>query len=109
MGKCKKTTTPDEMVDEELLSLGVNYVDHTKDIPKDGAFYPVPDQMEEKVLKYWKKCRTKDIAMAGCGLAAADSLLIYMCMTGKIELVYGLVFLAAASAFFGGRLHRACV
>lgn len=109
MRKYEKPTTPDEMVDEELLGLGVNYVDRTKDIPGDGAFYPVPDQMEEKVLKHWKKCRAKAIAMAGCGLAVADGLLIYMCMTGKIELVYGLVFLAAASAFFGGRLHRACV
>lgn len=109
MGKYEKTTTPDEMVDEELRGLGVKFQDHTKDVPKGEAFFPVPDQMKEKVLEYWKKCRAKAIAMAGCGLVAADGLLIYMCMTGKIELAYGLVFLAAASAFFGGRLHRACV
>ena len=45
-----------------------------------------------------------DVIGALGGLLSADVLLIFMCLAGKIELLYGLVFLAGASAFFGYRM-----
>jgi hypothetical protein len=96
MGKYERAVTMDEMVDEDLQELGVRFTDRTKEIPRDASY--------QKVRK-----RKKNDAPKLAALAAADGLLIYMCMAGKIELIYGLVFLAAASAFFGGRVNRACV
>lgn len=109
MGKYERATIHDELVDDELQGLGVKFKDHTEEIPRDAEFAPVGDTGEAVMMKYWRRCRAKNIAAAGCSLAATDGLLIYMCMAGKIELIYGLVFLAAASAFFGGRLKRASV
>lgn len=36
-----------------------------------------------------------------CGLVIGDGLLMFMILADKIDLAYGLVFLAAASAIFG--------
>lgn len=110
MTKYEKATTQDEVVDAELQGLGVKFRDRTQEKPEDAGFIQIgAKRLNEEALKRVRRYRVRLVATAGCGLAAADGLLIYMCMTGKIELIYGLVFLAAASAFFGGRVHRACV
>lgn len=38
---------------------------------------------------------------AVAGLVLGDALLVYMIMGGKIDTLFGVLFLAAASAFFG--------
>lgn len=107
MGKYEKIT-PDELVDEELLGLGVKFEDHTKEIPADAECEALEDVLTDaEILKHNRRCRAREILTAASGLVAADGLMIYMCMAGKIELLYGLVFLAAASAFFGGRVKYA--
>lgn len=105
MSEIKKSTIPDEMVDEELQSVGVKFKDLTREHPE--AECDPAEEAPEKVRSVSMGIGRALTAL--CGLVAADGLLIFMCTAHKIELIYGLVFLAAASAFFGGKVSRACM
>ena len=94
----------EELMDEELLKLGVRFTDRTKEIPENAEFEPMEDDAETPSVSF---SRVGRVASRLSTLVAADSLLMFMCMAEKIELAYGLVFLAAASAFFGARVSNA--
>lgn len=101
MGKYERTPAPqDELMDEELLALGVKFTDRTREIPEDAEYTAVIPAKNRNLGR---------VLGSVCGLMAADSMLIFMCLADKIELGYGLVFLAAASAILGGRASRACL
>lgn len=99
MGKYERTPAPqDELMDEELLALGVKFTDRTREIQEDAEYTSVIPAKNRNLSRVLGNV---------CGLMAADSILIFMCLADKIELGYGLVFLAAASAFFGARVNNA--
>lgn len=106
MGKYEKNPGPqDEWMDEELLALGIPFTDRTCETSENAA----DEETTQTDAAAPEKPRKLGRMMGRlCELAAADSLLIFMCLAGKIELSYGLVFLAAASAILGGRVSRAC-
>jgi hypothetical protein len=105
MGKYEKNPAPqDEWMDEELLALGVPFTDRTGETPEnatDEETTRTDAAAPAKPRKLGRMMRNL------CGLVAADGLLIFMCLADKIELSYGLVFLAAASAILGGRVNHA--
>lgn len=100
MAEIKKNEAHEEEIfDQELKELmGDRYVDATV-APVQEAEEPC----EEIRANPWATCKA-----AAC-LIAADALLMFMCLTGKIELAYGLAFLAVASAFFGAKVNDARV
>lgn len=100
----KQPPKHEELMDEELLKLGVRFTDRTKEIPENAEFEPMEDYTETPSVSY---SRVGRVASRLSVLVAADSLLMFMCLAEKIELAYGLVFLAAASAFFGARVSNA--
>ena len=105
MGKYEKNPTPqDEWMDEELLALGVPFTDRTGEIQENANTGDTAESVSAVSKTPGKLPRMMG---ALCGLAATDSLLIFMCLADKIELSYGLVFLAAASAILGGRVSHA--
>lgn len=105
MGKYERTPVPqDELMDEELLALGVKFTDRTGEVPEDTES---DEYAEEAAVKPEKPRKLGRMMSSFCSLVAADSLLIFMCLANKIELGYGLVFLAAASAILGGRVNHA--
>lgn len=112
MSKIEKSQLPaqDELMDEELLKLGVRYTDLTR--PQDGTEVPVADYDPAEEEHLGTKVRNgkaaKVLARIG-SLVAADALLMFMCLADKIELAYGLAFLAAASAFLGAKVNNARV
>ena len=102
MGKYEKNhPAEDEMVDKELQDLGVRFTDRTKE--KAEAEEPKQEKAQNQQGNFRAKLGNY------ATLVAADALMIYMCLTGKIELEYGLVALAAASAFLGGKVQNARV
>lgn len=112
MSEIKKNPIQDEWVDEELQGLGVKFTDRTaeaKEVARaeaeEAAEYDV--LTDEEIIRHNRRCRAVQVLTSASSLVAADGLLIFMCLQDKIELVYGLVFLAAASAFFGGRVKYA--
>ena len=110
MSKIEKKQLPaqEELMDEELLKLGVRYTDLTQ--PQEEAEFPVAehDMAEDEYLGAKATVGKAAKVLANLGsLVAADALLMFMCMADKIELVYGLAFLAAASAFLGARVNNA--
>lgn len=96
----RKPADPDGMVDKELVGLGINFTDLTEGIPVDTEYEPVTVRKPRK-----KKNTLPNMA----ALVATDGLLIFMCLADKIELGYGLVALAAASAILGARVRHATV
>lgn len=93
MSEIKKEVPDKEIFDQELKDLlGDHYVDATVE--------PVPEAVEPEKKADW--CRLK----ASACLLGADALLMFMCLADKIELAYGLVFLAAASAFLGAKVNN---
>ncbi len=104
MVELKKNEDPNEAHNEEIFDqelknlMGDHYVDATVEPMKEAD---VTNEAPE--ASPW--AMYKD---AGC-LVAADALLIFMCLADKIELAYGLVFLAAASAFLGAKVSNARV
>lgn len=96
----RKPADPDGLMDEELLGLGVRYEDRTA----EDAGYAATAPAAEAARKTGKQ---KHNLPAMAALVAADGLLIFMCLADKIELGYGLVALAWASAYLGGRANRA--
>lgn len=112
MGKYERTPAPqDELMDEELLALGVKFTDQTQ-VEKKLREIPVtvvdPAAGDVQIVKA-KPGKIGRAVINWSSLLAADSMLIFMCLADKIELGYGLVFLAAASAILGGRASRACL
>ncbi|MBR2422586.1 MAG: hypothetical protein IKB09_09620 [Oscillospiraceae bacterium] len=110
MGKYERTPAPqDELMDEELLALGVKFTDQTqlekklREIPVT-AYNPTAEDVQIVKEKPGKIGRA---LINWSSLVVADALLMFMCLADKIELGYGLVFLAAASAILGGRASRA--
>lgn len=94
----RKPTDPDGMVDQALVDVGVKFTDRTDETAaKDAEYEAVPH----------RRVRKKSVLPNVAALVAADGLLIFMCLADKVELSYGLVFLAAASAILGGRVNRA--
>lgn len=109
-----KKSTHDEWVDKELQSVGVKFTDRTAEAEE----VPVADieavaendvLTNEEIIRHNRRCRALHVMTSACSLVAADALLMFMCLAGKIELAYGLVFLAAASAFFGAKVNDARV
>ncbi len=101
-------TEREELVDEELVKMGVRYTDWTKlkkvpEVPAED-YEPAEEEYLDAKVKVGKA--TKVLASLG-SLVATDALLMFMCMADKIDLPYGLVALAAASAFLGGRVKNA--
>lgn len=109
MSEIKKNSVPDEWMDEELQGLGVKFIDRTQEAEEvpagETAEYDV--LTDDEIIRHNRRCRAGKILSSMSCLVAADSLLIFMCLADKIELAYGLVFLAAASAFFGGKVNYA--
>lgn len=97
--KMPREETGEEVFDQDLQKMfGERYVDKT--------VQPEEQSVEEEPAApaiHWGRIK------AAGGLILADALLMFMCMTGKIELAYGLVFLATASAFFGAKMNNARV
>lgn len=99
-----------EGVDEELIKVGVRYTDLTQ--PKERTEVPEANHepAEEEYLDAKVKVGKAAKVLASLGsLVAVDTLAIFMCMADKIDLAYGLVFLAAASAFLGAKVNNARV
>lgn len=112
--KENEKTTPDEWVDKELQSVGVKFTDRTAEeeevpVAEVEAVAESDVLTNEEILRHNRRCRVLHVMTNACSLVAADALLMFMCLAGKIELAYGLVFLAAASAFFGAKVSNARV
>lgn len=104
MGKYERNPeTQDEMIDDELRGVGVKFRDRTKDIPENAEYEPVAEDAKKPAKLRW----VNKILGALASLVAVDGLLIFMCLADKIELSYGLVALAASSAFLGGKVNHA--
>lgn len=69
--------------------------------------HAAPDGAGYQPATVRKPGKKKNPMRSVAALVAADGLLIFMCLADKIELGYGLVFLAAASAILGGRVNHA--
>lgn len=105
MGKYERNPVPqDEWMDKELLGVGVSFTDRTGEAPENTE---VREAAEQSAAVPAAPKKLGMIMGNLCGLVAADGLLIFMCLADKIELSYGLVALAAASAILGGRVNRA--
>lgn len=99
----------EELVDNELIEIGVKYTDRTKLPKKPEAEVQEECESAEEMQEIHAAGKIGKMMANISALVAADSLMIFMCMADKIELLYGLIFLAAASAFFGGKVRNAKV
>jgi len=111
MCKTEKNQPPrqEELMDEELLKLGVRFKDltQTKNNSSETTATISDHAAEDFRSEKAKPGKLGAALISWSSLVAADGLLIFMCLADKIELSYGLVFLAAASAILGGRASRA--
>lgn len=110
--KGTRNSIHDEWVDKELQSVGVKFTDRTAESEEaplaDIEAVAENDVLtDEEILRHNRRCRALHVTRSIISLVAADALLMFMCLADKIELSYGLVFLAAASAVLGGRVSHA--
>lgn len=106
--KRKDIETEQMLSRAEAEARDVKCQDRTKEVPVDAKCQKA-ERREKTVAWLAAAAVTRWKLKRWAVLMAADALLIYMCMAGKIELAYGLVALAAASGFLGARVANACL
>lgn len=101
MIKEKEIQGTEEIFDEELKKLlGSHY--HNQPLTLAQPDEEEYEQVQEVGSGFgWGRVK------APVMLALADGLMFFMCMGGKIDLPYGLAFLACISAAFGHSLRKA--